>query len=235
MRGLRRKRGVERGVEARDRRHVRQRSRHRVERSERLGLVKRCKRHQLAQRRLDSARRSPRPRESARRRERFGARPHRAAPAARLSAAATASASTSARGAASSLDHSSLSSRVEQRQLQAARPSVDYQYAQPSAAKPGRHVRAPHPRTATGPGPVAHVGRVVPMLARVGAMAQALVGHLLAQPRGPLAEPGHAVDHVHHEMEAVEVVQHRPCRTAWWWCPPPCSRARAGWGGCVRR
>ena len=45
-------------------------------------------------------------------------------------------------------------------------------------------------------------------LARVGAVAQALVDHLLAQLRRPLAEPGHAVDDVHHEVEAVEVVEH---------------------------
>ena len=33
---------------------------------------------------------------------------------------------------------------------------------------------------------------------------------------------------------AVEVVQHAPCRTAWSWCLPPCSRGRGGcrgWSG----
>ena len=46
------------------------------------------------------------------------------------------------------------------------------------------------------------------MLARIGAVAQPLVGHVLAQVRGALGQAGDAVDHVHHEVEAVEVVEH---------------------------
>ena len=46
------------------------------------------------------------------------------------------------------------------------------------------------PRSARRQHPVAHVGAVVAELARVGAVAQALVDHVLAQLRRPLAEPG---------------------------------------------
>ena len=46
------------------------------------------------------------------------------------------------------------------------------------------------------------------MLARVGAVAQSLVDHLLAQVGGALAERGYAIDHVDDEVEAVEVVEH---------------------------
>ena len=51
--GLRRERGVKRGVEARDLRDVRQRSSDRVERSQRLRLVERRERSQLAELGLD--------------------------------------------------------------------------------------------------------------------------------------------------------------------------------------
>ena len=46
------------------------------------------------------------------------------------------------------------------------------------------------------------------MLARVCPAADPGVDHLLAQMRRSLAEPGHAVDHVDDQMEAVEIVQH---------------------------
>ena len=83
------------------------------------------------------------------------------------SAPSTASRSTTARGASRSLRHSSASSRVEQRQLEAARSGVGDEDAHSAR-----------------PGPVAHVGRVVAVLARVVAVAQALVVHLLAQAGG---------------------------------------------------
>ena len=51
--GLGRERRVEGGVEARDLRHVRQRSSDRVERGQRLGLMKRRERRQLAELGLD--------------------------------------------------------------------------------------------------------------------------------------------------------------------------------------
>ena len=50
---------------------------------------------------------------------------------------------------------------------------------------------------------------VVAVLARVGAVAQALVGHRPgAAGAARVAEPGDAVDDVHHEVEAVHVVEH---------------------------
>src|SRR5579875_532781 len=58
------------------------------------------------------------------------------------------------------------------------------------------------------PGPFADLGRVLPVVAGVLAAAQPAVCHLLAQPPRPRREPGCAVDHVHHEVEAVEVVHH---------------------------
>ncbi len=56
--------------------------------------------------------------------------------------------------------------------------------------------------------PVANVWSVVSRLASVGAVAQPLVGHPLAQVRGTLGEPRHPVDDVHDQVEAVEVVEH---------------------------
>ena len=58
------------------------------------------------------------------------------------------------------------------------------------------------------PRPVADVRRVLAVLARPHARAKARVLHLLAKVRGPLPEARHAVDDVHHEVEAVEVVEH---------------------------
>ena len=51
-------------------------------------------------------------------------------------------------------------------------------------------------------------GRVVAELARVGTVAQPLVDHLLPQMGGAFPKARDSVDHVHHEVEAVEVVQH---------------------------
>ena len=52
------------------------------------------------------------------------------------------------------------------------------------------------------------LGIVLAVLARVRTRAQARVDHLLAQRRRGVAERRDAVDHVDHEVEAVEVVQH---------------------------
>ena len=52
------------------------------------------------------------------------------------------------------------------------------------------------------------LGRVLAVLARVGARQQAPVGHVLAHVAGPRRQAGHAVDHVHHQVEAVQVVEH---------------------------
>ena len=53
------------------------------------------------------------------------------------------------------------------------------------------------------------VGRVLAVLAGVGAGAQPRVDHLLAQRRRPGSpRPRHPVDDVHDQVEAVEVVEH---------------------------
>src|SRR5438067_2877763 len=58
------------------------------------------------------------------------------------------------------------------------------------------------------PDPVADLRIVLAVLARVGARANPAIAHLLAQAAGTLGQPGNAVDHVHDEVEAVEVVEH---------------------------
>src|SRR2546423_15488758 len=63
-------------------------------------------------------------------------------------------------------------------------------------------------RRLPAPGPVANLGQILAVLARPGPGDHAFVGHVLAEPGSPLAEVRHAIDHVHHQMEAVEVVEH---------------------------
>src|SRR5579859_1511118 len=58
------------------------------------------------------------------------------------------------------------------------------------------------------PHPVQDVGWVLAVVARVLAVAQALVVHPLTDVRGLRPESGHAVDHVHDQVEPVEVVEH---------------------------
>src|ERR1700681_4630309 len=58
------------------------------------------------------------------------------------------------------------------------------------------------------PGPVGNVGWVLTVIARVLAVPETLVDHVLADVRRLRAEARHAVDHVHHEVEAIEIVQH---------------------------
>ena len=48
---------------------------------------------------------------------------------------------------------------------------------------------------------------------------------------GADAEAGDAVDDVHDQPVAVQVVADDHVERAWWWCPPPCSRGHAGWRG----
>ena len=83
---------------------------------------------------------------------------------------------------------------VEQRELQAARAGIDDEDA--------------HCRLAVRPGPVAHLGRILAFGARVGAAAEPLVDHPLAQLGGVRAECRDAVDHVDDEVETVEIVEH---------------------------
>src|SRR6266516_2562061 len=58
------------------------------------------------------------------------------------------------------------------------------------------------------PGPVEDFGRVLTVVARVLSAAKSHVGHELAHVRGPGTQRRNAVDHVHHQVIAVEVVQH---------------------------
>ena len=84
------------------------------------------------------------------------------------------------------------SSSSDDGELEARRAGVDDEDAQPQYG----HVQSRDLRV------------VLPVLARVRAGAQARVVHLLPQRAGRVGEPGHTVDHVDHEVEAVEVVQH---------------------------
>src|SRR5438309_8752687 len=59
-----------------------------------------------------------------------------------------------------------------------------------------------------GPDPVPDRWFVLAVGPGVGAGLQPVVLHELANPGGLLAETGHPVDHIHDEVEAVEVVQH---------------------------
>src|SRR6266545_4480764 len=58
------------------------------------------------------------------------------------------------------------------------------------------------------PGPAADLGGVLPVLAGVGAAGHPPVGHQLAHVAGAGRQPGHPVDDVHDQVEAVQVVQH---------------------------
>src|SRR5674476_670762 len=58
------------------------------------------------------------------------------------------------------------------------------------------------------PGPGPDLGRVLALHARVRPRHQAPVDHQLANVRGPWPQARHAVNHVHHEVEPVEVVEH---------------------------
>ena len=205
---------------------ARQRLGDRVERGKRLRLVQRRELGQLAQLRLDRA--------SIRTASRKRSPPctirwptTSASPSPIASALRSSPASTCARGAGSSCAASSRSS---------ASSSVSFRLLEPALttrtrSEPAMSVRLAARARAPGQFQSRDVRRVLAVLAGVGAVAQPLVGHLLAQVRGALAEAGHAVDHVHHQVEAVEVVEHRPCRTASSSCPPPCSRARGCWRG----
>ena len=68
--------------------------------------------------------------------------------------------------------------------------------------------RRPARRPAGGPGPVAHLGQVLAVLAGPRAGPAPGVDHLLPQRRGARAQPGHPVDDVHDQVVPVEVVHH---------------------------
>src|SRR4051794_20688071 len=62
--------------------------------------------------------------------------------------------------------------------------------------------------SATRPDPVLHLGHVVADLPHVVPVAVALVDHPLVHDGGLAPEVRYAVDHVHDEVVAVEVVHH---------------------------
>jgi CRP-like cAMP-binding protein len=63
-------------------------------------------------------------------------------------------------------------------------------------------------RLSRRPGPVSHLREVLALLAGVRAGLDALVGHQLADVAGRGGQPGDPVDHVHHQVVPVQVVQH---------------------------
>ncbi len=97
------------------------------------------------------------------------------------------------RRGASSIDVDSAGAlvRVDDAQLEARRAGVDDE----DVAQPG-HVQS---RIS---------GIVVAVLARVRPRGEPPFGHVLAQMRCTVGEARHAVDHVDHEVEPVEVVEH---------------------------
>src|SRR5260370_25454069 len=59
------------------------------------------------------------------------------------------------------------------------------------------------------PGPIENFRRVLPVVARVLTRVQSLVDHLLANVSRLRAERWDPIDDVHHEVIAIDVVQHR--------------------------
>src|SRR5260370_20472646 len=59
------------------------------------------------------------------------------------------------------------------------------------------------------PGPIENFRRVLPVVARVLTRVQSLVDHLLANVSRLRAERWDPIDDVHHEVVAIDVVQHR--------------------------
>ena len=112
-------------------------------------------------------------------------------------AARSASRSARPRTAARSRDQLTRSSASSIRSLRLLEPALTTRTRTGATSRPGSPARSSRgrpggPRRARGCTP----GR------------QALVGHLLAQAGGARAQPGHAVDHVHDQVEAVQVVEH---------------------------
>src|SRR5690554_5460070 len=64
-------------------------------------------------------------------------------------------------------------------------------------------------RTSAGPGPVAHLWQIVAVLSRPLPVDDSLVDHHLADGRGATAQVRHAVDHGHHQVEPVDLVEHQ--------------------------
>ena len=117
---------------------------------------------------------------------------------------------------------------VDDGELEAARSGVDHQDVHGSASGSERSVVTRGRRSTASPGSPACPRRAT---ADVDPVLDQLVLQLLARrARGGL-QPRHPVDHVHREVEPVDLVHHGHVERAWWWCPPPCSRARGGWRG----
>src|SRR2546421_11070903 len=62
--------------------------------------------------------------------------------------------------------------------------------------------------SSVGPGPVPHVRLILTMVPCVLAVAQPLVHHPLPHMPGAGAKPRNAVDDIHHQVEAIQIVQH---------------------------
>src|SRR5712691_2578894 len=71
----------------------------------------------------------------------------------------------------------------------------------------GRWGRAGWGRS-VGPGPVEHVRFVLAVIPGVLPVAEPLVHHVLADVRGARTESGNPVDHVDHQVESVQVIEH---------------------------
>src|SRR6202011_114966 len=58
------------------------------------------------------------------------------------------------------------------------------------------------------PGPVAHVRHILTVVPRVLPVPEPLVHHVLPDVAGARTQPGNAIDDIHHEVKAIEVVEH---------------------------
>src|SRR5579875_2899550 len=119
--------------------------------------------------------------------------------------------SAAPRGAARSAAAATSSCAVRTRSLRLLDPAlttstragaVAFMPAPPEPAGGRRRLAASAPR------PVPDLRRVLAVLPGVRPAHDPLVRHELAHVAGRAREPGHPVDHVHHQVEPVQVVEH---------------------------
>ena len=84
---------------------------------------------------------------------------------------------------------------IDDSQLEAARTGIDDQDPHATARL-------------IGPNPVANLGRILPMRSGVSTMLDTEITQGLSKAGVPGSQPRDAVDHIHDEMESIEVVQH---------------------------
>jgi len=89
----------------------------------------------------------------------------------------------------------------EKEQIDGAKPHPVSGSAADLHLIPAHPFRAPHP--------ISDFGQVLAVQVDVSFVLDQLVPELLLQVDAPLAGLRHAIDCVHHEVEAVQVVQHR--------------------------